>query len=76
MDTTKIELREVESSGTLAAGEKALAELRKRKLVIQRLLKSSNVIQLSLTICKERANGLPCTKAPTLALRLQNQRLI
>lgn len=35
-DTTQIELREVESSGTLAAGEKALAELRKRKLIIQR----------------------------------------
>ncbi|KAG1752654.1 tRNA synthetases class II core domain (F)-domain-containing protein [Suillus paluster] len=35
-DTTKIELCEVESSGTLAAGEKALAELRKRKLIIQR----------------------------------------
>ncbi|OAX44524.1 hypothetical protein K503DRAFT_764939 [Rhizopogon vinicolor AM-OR11-026] len=35
-DTTQIELQEVESSGTLAAAEKALAELRKRKLVIQR----------------------------------------
>jgi phenylalanyl-tRNA synthetase alpha chain len=35
-DTTQIELREVESSGTLAAGEKALSELRKRKLIIQR----------------------------------------
>lgn len=35
-DSTQIELREVESTGTLQAGEKALAELRKRKLVIQR----------------------------------------
>ncbi|KAG1833402.1 tRNA synthetases class II core domain (F)-domain-containing protein [Suillus variegatus] len=35
-DTTQTELRELESSGTLVAGEKALAELRKRKLIIQR----------------------------------------
>jgi len=36
MDSTQLELREVESTGTLQAGEKALAELRKRKLIIQR----------------------------------------
>ncbi|KAI6047435.1 hypothetical protein EDC04DRAFT_2864505 [Pisolithus marmoratus] len=35
-DTTQIELREVDSTGTLKAGEKALAELRKRKLIVQR----------------------------------------
>jgi hypothetical protein len=29
-------MREIEITGTLAAGEKALAELKKRKLVIQK----------------------------------------
>ncbi|KAN0097475.1 tRNA synthetases class II core domain (F) domain containing protein [Tylopilus felleus] len=36
IDSTQLELREVESTGTLRASEKALAELRKRKLIIQR----------------------------------------
>lgn len=31
-----MELREVDSTGTLKSGEKALAELRKRKLIVQR----------------------------------------
>jgi len=35
-DATQLELREVDSTGTLKAGEKALAELRKRKLIVQR----------------------------------------
>ncbi|EPS93546.1 hypothetical protein FOMPIDRAFT_1026494 [Fomitopsis schrenkii] len=35
-DITQVELREVDSTGTLKAGEKALAELRKRKLIVQR----------------------------------------
>ncbi|CCM04785.1 uncharacterized protein FIBRA_06978 [Fibroporia radiculosa] len=35
-DTTQLEMREVDSSGTLKAGEKELAELRKRKLIVQR----------------------------------------
>ncbi|ETW83920.1 hypothetical protein HETIRDRAFT_472263 [Heterobasidion irregulare TC 32-1] len=35
-DTTQLELREVNSTGTLSSGEKALAELRKRKLIIQK----------------------------------------
>jgi hypothetical protein len=29
-------MREIETTGTLAAGEKALTELKKRKLVIQK----------------------------------------
>lgn len=29
-------MREVDSTGTLEAGEKALAELRKRKLIVQK----------------------------------------
>ncbi|KAH7887627.1 tRNA synthetases class II core domain (F)-domain-containing protein [Phlebopus sp. FC_14] len=35
-DATQVDLREVDSSGTLKAGDKALAELRKRKLIVQR----------------------------------------
>ncbi|GBE79530.1 Phenylalanine--tRNA ligase alpha subunit [Sparassis crispa] len=35
-DATQLELREVDSTGTLKAGEKALAELRKRKLIAQK----------------------------------------
>ncbi|KAI0693598.1 phenylalanine-tRNA ligase [Cytidiella melzeri] len=35
-DTTQNEMREVDSTGTLKAGEKALAELRKRKLISQK----------------------------------------
>ncbi|OBZ76084.1 Phenylalanine--tRNA ligase alpha subunit [Grifola frondosa] len=35
-DTTQLEMREVDSTGTLKSGEKALAELRKRKLIVQR----------------------------------------
>ncbi|KII94864.1 hypothetical protein PLICRDRAFT_33685 [Plicaturopsis crispa FD-325 SS-3] len=36
VDATQLDLREVDSTGTLKAGEKALADLRKRKLIIQR----------------------------------------
>ncbi|GJJ07433.1 hypothetical protein Clacol_001635 [Clathrus columnatus] len=35
-DKTQVELQEIESYGTLKAGDKALAEVRKRKLAIQR----------------------------------------
>ena len=35
-DTTQKEMREVDSTGTLKGGEKALAELRKRKLIVQK----------------------------------------
>ncbi|KAI9466861.1 phenylalanine-tRNA ligase [Lactarius psammicola] len=35
-DVTQNELREVDSTGTLSAGEKSLADLRKRKLVVQK----------------------------------------
>jgi phenylalanyl-tRNA synthetase alpha chain len=35
-DTTQKELREVDATGTLSAGEKTLADLRKRKLVVQK----------------------------------------
>ncbi|KIO18338.1 hypothetical protein M407DRAFT_84064 [Tulasnella calospora MUT 4182] len=37
-DTTRNELAEIRATGTLAAGEKAIAELRKRKLVQQKKL--------------------------------------
>ncbi|CAK5275487.1 unnamed protein product [Mycena citricolor] len=35
-DTTQIDLLEIQASGTLKAGEKTLADLRKRKLAVQR----------------------------------------
>jgi hypothetical protein len=35
-DTVQSELREIDSTGTLKSGEKVLAELRKRKLIIPR----------------------------------------
>lgn len=35
-DATQLELREVDSSGSLKSGEKPLAELRKRKLIVQK----------------------------------------
>jgi phenylalanyl-tRNA synthetase alpha chain len=35
-DTTQKELREIESTGNLSAGEKSLADLRKRKLALQK----------------------------------------
>lgn len=36
VDSTKQEIQEVEQTGTLQSGEKALAELQKRKLIIQK----------------------------------------
>lgn len=36
-DITQNDLREVQSSGTLKQGEKILADLRKRKLIVQKL---------------------------------------
>ncbi|KAJ7068410.1 phenylalanine-tRNA ligase [Mycena amicta] len=35
-DTTQLDLLEVQSTGTLRSGEKTLADLRKRKLIVQR----------------------------------------
>jgi phenylalanyl-tRNA synthetase alpha chain len=35
-DQTQLDMREIENTGVLAAGEKALAELRKRKLIVQK----------------------------------------
>ena len=39
VDTTQLQMREVDSTGSLQAGEKALADLRKRKLIVQRYMK-------------------------------------
>jgi phenylalanyl-tRNA synthetase alpha chain len=46
-DTTQKELREVEISGTLSAGEKSLADLRKRKLAVQKFERFSSLFELS-----------------------------
>ncbi len=40
VDTTQLQMREVDSTGTLKGGEKALADLRKRKLIAQRWVTS------------------------------------
>ena len=39
VDTTQLQMREVDSTGSLQAGEKALADRRKRKLIAQRYMK-------------------------------------
>lgn len=58
MDSTQLELREVESTGTLQAGEKALAELRKRKLITQRysyfIYTMTHSISGNLPVAQER----------------------
>jgi phenylalanyl-tRNA synthetase alpha chain len=41
-DVTQLDLVEIQSTGTLKAGEKDLADLRKRKLIVQRCLRSRN----------------------------------
>lgn len=38
VDTTQSELREVDSTGTVTGGEKVLKELRKRKLISEKLV--------------------------------------
>ena len=48
-DTTQLELREVNSTGTLSSGEKALAELRKRKLIIQKYVHAPLLLTLCVT---------------------------
>lgn len=46
-DSTQKDMHEVDSTGTLKAGEKALAELRKRKLIVQKYVTSIVLIQQS-----------------------------
>lgn len=41
-----MQVREVDSTGTLQAGEKALAELRKRKLIVQKYAPRSSTYTL------------------------------
>jgi len=45
VDATAEELREIKATGTLKAGEKAISELRKRKLVLQKKLLWFSVIK-------------------------------
>ena len=46
-DATQKELREVESTGTLTTGEKSLADLRKRKLAVQKFGTFNSLFWLS-----------------------------
>jgi hypothetical protein len=50
-----LELREVDSTGTLKAGEKALADLRKRKLIAQKYIRAlPSIILMWLIWTQER----------------------
>ena len=52
-DSTQKELHEVDATGTLSAGEKSLADLRKRKLVVQKSGTLSPLFGFSLLIAMQ-----------------------
>lgn len=61
-DTTQLDLREIDSTGALKSGEKILADLRKRKLIVQRLLYHhllSSINNESLYLGAGKDNGSP-----------------
>ena len=64
-DVTQEELKELESTGTLKAGEKTLADLRKRKLAIQKSVSLLDVVYLNPTgLILGRSLGIPSLRAP------------
>ena len=76
-DTTQKELREIESTGNLSAGEKSLADLRKRKLALQKFGTSVLFfLTFEANLRLGKANGSLSTKVQISALRPQSQRLI
>lgn len=64
-DVTQRELREVEMTGRLHAGEKALAELRKRKLAIQ---KYAPILRIAHMLLKtyQKTSVVHCIQRPEL----------
>src|SRR6266404_6116103 len=80
-DVTQKELREVDSTGTLSAGEKSLADLRKRKLVVQRsgilsIRSACPAPLITMHLHLGKANGSLSTKGRILAPRPQSQKQI
>jgi hypothetical protein len=76
-DTTQKELREIESTGTLSAGEKSLADLRKRKLAVQKFGNSVlSILTFNVDLHVGKANGSLSTKDKISAPRPQSRRLI
>lgn len=75
---TQVDLKEVESTGTLKAGEKTLADLRKRKLIVQRLVSriQSRLPTILIHLRLEKDNGSPSRRVPTLAHQRRNQKQI
>lgn len=74
-DTTQLELLEIVSTGSLGSGEKSLADLRKRKLVIQKYDQEALVL-CSTDTSSGKANGSLSEKAPILARRQPNRKPI
>ena len=75
-DATQKELREVESTGTLSAGEKSLADLRKRKLAIQKFGILNSLLAFKVDFRLGKDNGSLSTKDQNSAPRSQSWRLI
>jgi len=74
-DTTQKELREIETAGALSAGEKSLADLRKRKLAVQKS-GSFRFITPLVDLDAGKANGSQSTRGRILVPQLQSQRRI
>lgn len=55
-DSTQKELHEVDATGTLSAGDKSLADLRKRKLVVQKSGTLSSLLWLPLLIVMQESS--------------------
>lgn len=72
-DTTQLEMREVDSTGTLKSGEKALAGLRKRKLIAQKSVLSTFLHDTGLTVFESgKVNGSACRKGLITVHRSRN----
>lgn len=71
-DTTRAELEEVAKTGTHPSGEKLLADLRKRKLIIQRYAMFFPLIPAYLTRSPDRKHiHYSVTKGPEFALEVK-----
>lgn len=75
-DTAQKELREVDITGTLSAGEKTLADLRKRKLIVQRFgALCPLVLSSSVDLHAGKVNGSRSGRDRVSAPQPQSQRL-
>ena len=74
-DSTRAELTEVRTTGTLEAGDKALAELKKRKLVIQKWVSAPSVTFGCLIGRSESCYGSQFRRVPISARYWTSLRL-